>query len=138
MLRKYFLKAREYKTTKLTSIETLTKIAESFGQFRYFIMNKSFGQINENKVNNHNISVLDVILAIFIDEETSRNKFSSSNTLFADEVSKIMLNENSSNVSIWEYEMDNEFVQEARKYIPRDQLVGMVITKIFDLVYDQQ
>lgn len=101
-------------------------------------MNKSFGQINENKANNHNISVLDVILAIFIDEETSRNKFSSSNTLFADEVSKIMLNENSSNVSIWEYEMDNEFVQEARKYIPRYQLVGMMITKIFDLVYDQQ
>lgn len=77
-----------------------------------------------------------MILAIFIDEETSRNKFSSSNTLFADEVSKIMLNENTSNVSIWDYEVENDYVQEMQKYIPRDQLVGMVITKIFDLVYE--
>jgi hypothetical protein len=78
-----------------------------------------------------------VILAIFIDEETSRNKYSSSNTLFADEVSKIMLNENTNNVSIWDYELDHDYVQETKKFIPRDQLVGMVITKIFNLVYEQ-
>lgn len=40
--------------------------------------------MSPNKTNNVHLSVLDVILAIFIDEETSRNKFSSSNTLFAD------------------------------------------------------
>jgi hypothetical protein len=78
-----------------------------------------------------------VILAIFIDEETSRNKYSSSNTLFADEVSKIMLNENTCNVSVWDYEVDNDYVQETKKYIPRDQLVGMVLTKIFNLVYGE-
>jgi hypothetical protein len=81
------------------------------------------------------LSVLDVVLAIFIDEETSRNKYSSSNTLFADEVSKIMLNENTCNVSVWDYELDNDYVQETKKYIPRDQLVAMVLTKIFNLVY---
>ena len=49
-----------------------------------------------------------------------------------------MLNENSSNVSIWEYEIDNDYVQETKKYVPRDQLVGMVITKILDLVYEEE
>ena len=42
LLKRYFLKAREYKTTKLGTIETLSMIAESFSQFRYFISNKHF------------------------------------------------------------------------------------------------
>ena len=44
LLKRYFLKAREYKTTKLGTIETLSMIAESFTQFRYFIENKGFHQ----------------------------------------------------------------------------------------------
>ncbi len=48
-----------------------------------------------------------------------------------------MLNENTNNVSIWDYELDHDYVQETKKFIPRDQLVGMVITKIFNLVYEQ-
>jgi hypothetical protein len=32
-------------------------------------------------------------LAIFIEEETSRSRYSSSNTLFSNEISKLMLNE---------------------------------------------
>ncbi len=48
-----------------------------------------------------------------------------------------MLNENTCNVSVWDYEVDNDYVQETKKYIPRDQLVGMVLTKIFNLVYGE-
>jgi hypothetical protein len=67
--------------------------------FRYFIKNK--GKIK--KVRKH-LSVLDAILTIFIDEETNRNKYSKSNTLFADDISKVMLNESNGRVSVWEYE----------------------------------
>lgn len=49
-----------------------------------------------------------------------------------------MLNENTCNVSVWDYEVDNDYVQETKKYIPRDQLVGMVLNKIFNLVYGEE
>lgn len=48
-----------------------------------------------------------------------------------------MLNENTCNVSVWDYEVDNDYVQETRKYIPRDELVGMVLVKVFNLVYGE-
>ncbi len=46
LLKRYFLKAREYKTTKLGTVETLSMIAESFTQFRYFIEHKRFHSPN--------------------------------------------------------------------------------------------
>jgi len=52
------------------------------------------------------INVLHAILAIFISEEASRNKYSSSNTLFSNEVSKLMLNEQDCELSLWDYDCD--------------------------------
>jgi hypothetical protein len=69
-------------------LNIIVNIAEGFSYFRSFIMEKG----NKSKIKPY-LSVLDAILAIFIDEETCRNKYSSSNTLFANEISKLMLNE---------------------------------------------
>ena len=52
------------------------------------------------------------------------------------DISKIMLNENNCNVSVWDYEVQDGLIEENKKYIPRDQLVGLVIGKIFDLIYE--
>ena len=41
---------------------------------------------------------------IFIDEETSRNRYSSNNTLFTNEISKLLLNESDCEISFWDYE----------------------------------
>ena len=41
------------------------------------------------------------MLSIFIEEETSRSKYSSSNTLFSNEISKLMLNEGDCELSLW-------------------------------------
>jgi len=64
--------------------------------FRHFIKNK--GKVKNGK---KHLSILDAILTIFVDEETNRNKYSKSNTLFADDISKIMLNEADVDISIW-------------------------------------
>ena len=41
-------------------------------------------------------------------------------------------------MSVWDYEVDNDYVQETRKYVPRDEMVGMVVGKILALVYGEE
>ena len=58
--------------------------------------------------NNHNIlhpklSILDSVLAIFLDEESSRNKYSNANTIFGTDVSKLILNEKDCEISFWDF-----------------------------------
>jgi hypothetical protein len=78
ILEKYFLRAREYKHISPNSLENIKALTEGFSYFRSFMREK--GKISEKKPF---INILDAILAIFIEEETSRNKYSSSNTLFS-------------------------------------------------------
>lgn len=54
------------------------------------------------------LSILDAVLVIFIDEETSRNKYSNNNTLFANEISKLLLNESDCEISFWDYEYSQD------------------------------
>jgi hypothetical protein len=49
------------------------------------------------------ISILDCVLAIFLDEESARNKISNSNTIFGAEISKLILNEEECEISFWDY-----------------------------------
>lgn len=89
LLEKYFVRAREYKTVSMGSLENIKHIAEGFACFRGYLRERGPNQQRKKQA----LNILDAILAIFIEEETSRNKYSSSNTLFSNEISKLMLNE---------------------------------------------
>lgn len=83
--------------------------------------------------------MLDAILAIFIEEETSRNKYSSSNTLFSNEISKLMLNEGDCELSFWDYELDEQDVlAESRKFIRKDDMFKRMVGKLMALLYDKE
>lgn len=89
LLERYFIRAREYKTITANSLENIRHIAQGFSFFRAFLRS---GPNNPSLSTKPPINILDAILAIFIEEETSLCKFSSSNTLFSNEISKLMLN----------------------------------------------
>jgi hypothetical protein len=85
------------------------------------------------------VNILDAILAIFIEEETSRNKYSSSNTLFSNEISKLMLNEGECELSFWDYEVDeNSEIGEAKRYLKKDDMFKRVVCKLMTLLYSNE
>lgn len=106
-------------------------IAEGFSFFRAFLNEPQ----NVTTVKAPKISLLDAILAIFLDEESSRHR-SQANTLFANEVSKLILNEeNVCELSFWDYEFqENGRMEETKKWISKDGLFLRMIGKVKRLI----
>lgn len=136
LLERYFIRAREYKTISASSLENIRHIAQGFSFFRAFLRT---GPNAPSLSLKPPINILDAILAIFIEEETSRSKYSSSNTLFSNEISKLMLNEGDCELSFWEYELDEEEgLGESKRYIPKDEMFKRMVGKLMTLLYDHE
>jgi hypothetical protein len=133
LLEKYFIRAREYKTIGLSALESIKNIAEGFAYFRTFLREKGCSAQRQP------VNILDAIIAIFIEEESSRNKYSSSNTLFSNEISKLMLNEGDCELSFWDYEVDEEdCLGESRRMINKDDMFKKMVGKLMALLYHHE
>lgn len=130
ILQRYYIKSREYKRTSETTMGHLIELAEGFSCMRQLITIKRW----PTKV--PHLSILDAVLVIFVDEETSRNKYESSNTLFANEISKLLLNENDCEISFWDYEFSEDgTMREVKNYLPKPIMMRRMLTKINNLLY---
>ena len=78
-------------------------------------------------------------MAIFIEEETSRHKYGSSNTLFSNEISKLLLNEEGCDIASWEYEIgEDNYMEESRRMIGKEAMLKNMVGKLTSLVYDDE
>jgi hypothetical protein len=76
------------KKTSEVTFSYLFQLAKGFSYLRCALNGENW----DGSSSTH-ISILDSVLAIFMDEESARNKVSSSNTIFGSEISKLILNE---------------------------------------------
>lgn len=134
LLENYFLRAREYKYINSRSLKSIRKVASGFAALRGFLRSK--GAISAEKPQPN---VLDSILAIFMEEESGRNRYSSSNALFSNEISKLMLNEENCELSFWNYEFEEgEELGETKRVVRRETMFKSMVTKLVNLVYNNE
>ena len=134
LLENYFLRAREYKYINSRSLKSIRKVASGFAALRGFLRSK--GVISAEKPQPN---VLDSILAIFLEEESGRNRYSSSNTLFSNEISKLMLNEENCELSFWNYEFEEgEELGETKRVVRRETMFKSMVAKLVNLVYNNE
>lgn len=124
------MKSREYKKTSSTTLNHLIDLAAGFSCMREFFNIKKWpSKLPE-------LTVLDAVLVIFLDEESSRNKYATSNTLFTNEISKLILNENNCDISFWDYEYsDDGTMREVKNYLPKPTMLKRMLHKINNLLY---
>lgn len=108
ILQKYYLKSRDLKKTTASTFNYLYILARGFAALRLCMQGEDWYSRKPGEEFRVRLTILDCILAIFIDEETARHKFSNCNTVFGTEISKLILNENACEISFWGYEETEE------------------------------
>lgn len=115
------------------AFEHLIKLAEGFTMLIRFLSSS----IRSNS--DVALSVLAVVLAIFLDEETSRHKYSNSNTIFGTDVSKVILNEQNCDISFWDYECSEEgTLREIKDHMSKEQMMKRMLYRLNELIYEDQ